>query len=68
MERAEGRAQGVPLDDPYPELDSEYVPKVKQWYWSLPSPSDVPDLRPAVELSRKYQPEFGPMLVPEGQV
>lgn len=52
------------LPDPYPELDSRWDRAHRQWRWTIPTIADIPDVRLALELSRRFQPEKGPMEIP----
>jgi hypothetical protein len=36
----------------------------KQWTWEVPTLDAVPDVAPAIELTSRYQPSAGPMLIP----
>jgi hypothetical protein len=36
----------------------------KQWRWAIPALDAVPDVAPAIELTSRYQPLTGPMLIP----
>jgi hypothetical protein len=54
--------QGV--ENPYPELSSRWDPANKQMGWSVPTMGDVPDVGTAIDLTRQYQPEDGPMVTP----
>jgi hypothetical protein len=49
------------LADPYPHLKSRWDASHRQWGWSIPTLEDIPDVRLAVELSRTFQPDKGPM-------
>jgi hypothetical protein len=53
------------LENPYPNLKSWWDASTRQWTWAIPTTDDVPDARLAVELSRRLQPDTGPMLVPQ---
>jgi hypothetical protein len=52
------------LDDPYPALKSWWDAPSRQWTWAIPALDEVPDVRLAVELSRRLQPDKGPMPAP----
>jgi hypothetical protein len=53
------------LQNPYPDLTGWWHAQSKQWRWAIPGPEDVPDVGLAVALSRRFQPETGPMRVPD---
>jgi hypothetical protein len=53
------------LEDPYPKLKSRWDKTHHQWRWAIPTLVDIPDVSLAVELSRRYQPERGPMAAPD---
>ena len=55
------------LTNPYPHLKTWWDGANRQWTWAIPSPDDVPDVSLALELSRKLQPERGPMPRPAGE-
>jgi hypothetical protein len=48
----------------YPELQSRWDAHNKQWRWAIPTLEAVPDVMPAIELTSRYQPPNGPMLIP----
>jgi hypothetical protein len=52
------------LQNPYPTLEASWDPDHRQWGWSVPNASAVPDLGLAVDFSRPHQPESGPMRPP----
>jgi hypothetical protein len=54
-------AEELALDNPYPNLESWWDEEHRQWTWAVPSLGAVPDITPAVNLSREFQPETGPM-------
>jgi hypothetical protein len=58
------RHLGHNIPDLYPELVSRWAANHKQWTWEVPSLEAVPDVVPAIELTRRYQPTGGPMPVP----
>lgn len=53
--------ESLGLQDPYPHLKSSWDAPRRQWTWAIPTLEDVPNVRLAIELSRPYQPETGPM-------
>jgi hypothetical protein len=48
----------------YPELAARWDSAGKQWRWAVPALEAVPDVAPAIELTGRYQPPAGPMLIP----
>jgi len=58
------RRLGHDIPDVYPELESRWDAHNKQWRWAVPALGAVPDVTPAIELTSRYQPPNGPMLVP----
>jgi hypothetical protein len=52
------------LANPYPGLKTRWDSSSRQWTWAVPTINDVPDVRTALNTSRKFQPETGPMPVP----
>jgi len=60
----------APLDElgmsnPYPGLESSWVEAEHEWGWTMPSVASIPDVNPAIELVHRFQPESGPMRLPE---
>ena len=53
------------LDDPYPQLKSRWDASHREWRWAIPTLDDVPDVGLAIELSRRFQPDKGPMSTPQ---
>jgi hypothetical protein len=53
------------LTDPYPHLKSSWQPSARQWMWAIPTLDDVPDVSHAIDLSRQFQPDKGPMPPPQ---
>jgi hypothetical protein len=49
------------LVNPYPNLVTSWIAKDRQWAWDIPDLESVPDVAPALEISRPFQPETGPM-------
>jgi len=49
------------LQNPYPHLGTRWDETVRQWTWLIPTIDQVPDVAPAIDISRKYQPDKGPM-------
>jgi hypothetical protein len=58
------RDLGHPVHDPYPQLDSHWDSANKQWEWEIQTSAEVPEVRPAIDLTTSYQPESGPMPTP----
>jgi hypothetical protein len=55
------------LTNPYPLLRSAWHAGSREWQWEVTTIDDVPDVSKAIDISRNYQPESGPMLrIPEG--
>jgi hypothetical protein len=52
------------LENPYPSLKSWWHAPSRQWTWAIPTTADIPDIRLAIELSRRFQPDSGPMPPP----
>jgi hypothetical protein len=52
------------LTSPYPDLAQNWDAVHHQWGWLIPSGEAVPDFGEAIDLSRPYQPESGPMRPP----
>jgi len=52
------------LQNPYPTLETRWDADIRQWTWLVPSLHEVPDVAPAIDTSRRYQPEKGPMKPP----
>ena len=59
------RKLGRDVPDLYPELANRWDANGKQWRWQVPALEAIPDVTPAIELTRRYQPSAGPMLVPD---
>jgi hypothetical protein len=49
------------LINPYPQLETRWDEAVRQWTWLIPAVNQVPDVSLALDISRKHQPEKGPM-------
>lgn len=58
------RQLGHDVPDLYPELESRWDAKNKQWRWAVPDLEAIPDIALAVELTGRYQPPAGPMPMP----
>jgi hypothetical protein len=58
------RRLGHDIPDLYPGLVARWDAGNKQWRWAVPSLEAIPDVTPAIELTGRYQPAAGPMLVP----
>lgn len=58
------RRRGEDIPDLYPELHGRWDAHNKLWRWEVVGPEAVPDLAPAIDLARRFQPSSGPMLVP----
>jgi hypothetical protein len=56
------------LESPYPNLKDSWNQHSREWSWAIHSLDDVPDVHPAVDISSGFQPEKGPMQVPEQMV
>jgi hypothetical protein len=52
------------LENPYPDLKQNWDKHNRQWGWFVPDTASVPDFGLAIDLSRPYQPESGPMRPP----
>ena len=52
------------LENPYPQLETRWDAGVRQWAWLVARLDEVPDVAPAIDASRRYQPEKGPMKTP----
>lgn len=52
------------LTSPYPALQEIWNPNEKQWGWLIPSVTEIPDVRLAIDLTVPYQPASGPMVIP----
>ena len=57
------RQRGESLDDPCPELNSYWDAANKQWTWEVPGLDDVPDVEKALEVTARYEPAAGPMVL-----
>jgi hypothetical protein len=60
------RRLGHDIPDLYPNLAARWDAGNKQWRWAVPAPETIPDVAPAIELTSRFQPTAGPMLVPTG--
>jgi hypothetical protein len=49
------------LADPFPPLQSLWLPREREWGWTIPHIEAIPDLSGPIELSAEYQPPTGPM-------
>jgi hypothetical protein len=58
------RRLGHDIPSLYPELQSRWDAHNKQWRWAVATLEAVPDVGPAIELTGRYQPPNGPMLIP----
>ncbi|MGA8456790.1 MAG: hypothetical protein WB800_15405, partial [Streptosporangiaceae bacterium] len=58
------RRLGHDIPDLYPDLVARWDAGNKQWRWAVPTLEAIPDVVPAIELTSRYQPLGGPMLVP----
>jgi hypothetical protein len=58
------RRLGHDIPNLYPELENRWDASNKQWRWAVPALEAVPDVTPAIELTSRYQPRAGPMLIP----
>jgi hypothetical protein len=56
--------EALGLENPYPQLDCWWDEAHRQWAWAVPSRSAVPDVAGAIDISRRYQPDTGPMRPP----
>ena len=52
------------IPDLYPDLLSRWDASNKQLRWAVPALEAIPDVAPAIQLTRQYQPAAGPMLIP----
>ncbi|HET7485599.1 MAG TPA: hypothetical protein VFJ64_09515 [Solirubrobacterales bacterium] len=53
------------MPDPFPDLDSSWVEAEREWGWTVPSVSAIPDVNRAIELAHRLQPESGPLRLPD---
>lgn len=53
------------IADPYPDLEPSWVEAEREWGWTVPSLTSVPDVNQAIELAHGFQPESGPMRLPD---
>lgn len=51
--------------DPFPDLESSWAADEREWAWAVPSVASVPDVNLAIELAHRFQPESGPMRLPD---
>lgn len=58
------RRIGRDVPDLFPELESWWDVHDKQWRWTVPTVDAIPDVSAAIELTNRYQPVNGPMLIP----
>jgi hypothetical protein len=58
------RRLGNDVPELYPELAARWDAHNKQLRWAVPALEAMPDLMPAIELTSRYQPLAGPMLIP----
>jgi hypothetical protein len=58
------RRLGHDIPDLYPDLVARWDAGNKQWRWAVPTLEAIPDVVPAIELTSRYQPLGGPMLIP----
>ena len=58
------RHLGHDIPDLFPQLESRWDAHNKLWVWDVPTLETVPDVTPAIELTSRYQPPNGPMLIP----
>jgi hypothetical protein len=56
------------LVNPYPDLEESWSPGDREWGWSLGELDAVPDVRDAVEIAQRFQPETGPMSTEKSEV
>ncbi len=47
--------------DPYPGLESLWTENEREWGWTVTAVESIPDVGPAVELARSFQPDSGRM-------
>jgi hypothetical protein len=53
----------VELEDPFPSLDSSWLPGDREWGWTIPSVGSVPtNIGAAIDAVRLFQPVTGPMV------
>ena len=50
--------------DPFPNLESSWVDGEREWGWTVPSVDLIPEVGQAIELAYNFQPESGPMQLP----
>jgi hypothetical protein len=55
------QAHGQDVADPYPDLGAQWDSPNRQVWWAIPGLADLPDVAPALDLCRKYQPRSGAM-------
>lgn len=58
------RRLGHEVPDLYPQLAASWDAANKQWRWAVPALDAVPDVAPAIDLTKPYQPPSGPMPIP----
>jgi hypothetical protein len=58
------RGLGHDIPDLYPELSPRWHGSNKTWRWAITTPELTPDIRPAIDLTSRYQPADGPMSPP----
>jgi hypothetical protein len=52
------------LESPYPQLETIWVAAEHEWGWHIPRLDAVPDVAAAIDVTRPYQPDTGPMILP----
>lgn len=54
-------SEELSLENPYPNLQTTWLKHEREWGWTIPDASSIPDLTIAISLTEGYQPESGPM-------
>jgi len=49
------------IQSPYPQLRDSWDTAENMWGWTVPSPSQIPDVAVVLEIVRSYNPAAGPM-------
>jgi hypothetical protein len=51
--------------DPFPGCAASWVENEREWGWTVPSLDLIPDVGAAIEIAYRFQPESGPLRLPD---
>jgi CHAT domain len=70
--RLAGKVPAAPetlgLVSPFPHLREVWIPAEREWGWTVPRTTAVPDVGSLIDLIQPFQPDQGPMAIPAAPV